>query len=468
MMNGWFYRSNSISLLNNTKEVDTLSDSLLRRQPSEVDDVVSSTRRDLDKFLADSMLQLSAEERESALDDLHGIRNGGNDKVEEDPASMNRLLEELDRNLKSMKRGGNLYEQAERNDPSYVSSRDFRIMFLRACDYDPEASVLRIFGFLEIQKSLFSQDKIGKKILLEDLDGEAIESIKSGAMQISALTDIAGRKVLFIFPRARRVQTSIQSDARARYYITMAMLESEQVQKMGFVAVYYSTGSNTETANHCRYYSGKLMHLPFRLAGFHACVSSWKTYCLGSMAIYRMPSSAVPKFRIHCGSDMECLYKLASFGIPRDALPLSADLCQLDNGPHLEWYLHRQLLERNRSTAVLDLGHPMIVPGPNDVLFGRFRSNGGNRALRKMVSYLLKEYNSTLKENKTRMALEVMREIGNSGGRFLKLNSAGEWEEVSHIEALEKTAKTFRNTRRYNKRESEDVFAVPDYGTKTL
>eukprot|EP00980_Cylindrotheca_fusiformis_P003013 scaffold697_cov69-Cylindrotheca_fusiformis.AAC.1 len=158
----------------------------------------------------------------------------------------------------------------------------------------------------------------------------------------------------------------MQSEARARYYILMALIESEEVQKKGIVGLYYSTGS-TENANYHHFYSGKLMGLPLRVSGFHTCVSDWKTYYLLSVIIQRLPSSILPKFRVHCGSDMECLNKLGSFGIPRDALPLSADGFQLDNQHHLEWYQQRQQLERNESLAIIDAVHQGIVPGPNDV-----------------------------------------------------------------------------------------------------
>eukprot|EP00980_Cylindrotheca_fusiformis_P025193 scaffold13259_cov54-Cylindrotheca_fusiformis.AAC.1 len=202
------------------------------------------------------------------------------------------------------------------------------------------------------------------------------------------------------------------------------------------------------------------MSLPLRVSGFHTCVSDWKTYYLLSVIIQRLPSSILPKFRVHCGSDMECLYKLGSFGIPRDALPLSADEFQLDCRHHLEWYQQRQQLERNESLAITDEVHQGIVPGPNDVLYGRARNNGGNRALRRMVSSLLDVYNCLPRNFKAKLAEKVVNEIGKSGGRFLKIDSAGEWEEASHVEAVEKVAKTFRNCRRY-KNETEDVISVP-------
>eukprot|EP00980_Cylindrotheca_fusiformis_P014695 scaffold4002_cov85-Cylindrotheca_fusiformis.AAC.1 len=407
------------------------------------DDVNFFTRSELDKVLADSMAQLTVEEREGALDDLHGIPNRS--EVAEDAVSINRLLEELDRNLNDIKKG-TFYEQAERNNPSYVTSRDFRLMFLRASDYDPEASVKRIMNFLEIQKSLFGEEMLGKKVKLDDLDDEAIASLKSGALQISASADRAGRKILFVFPRALRMG-SLQSELQARYYIMMALSDSEQVQKMGIVVVYY-TLEKSEAAKGSRFYSGNLMKLPLRWAGVHICIGNWKAYCIGSVAIYCLPHSVLPKFRIHHGSDMECLYKLGSFGIPRDAVPLSAGGFQLDNRHHLEWCRHRKELERSQSSSVLDAVHSVIVPGPNDVLFGQFRSNAGNCALRKLASSLLDEYNSLTKTLKTRMAQGVIKEFGSLGGRFLKQNSSGEWEEASQVEALRKVAKTFRNCRR--------------------
>eukprot|EP00980_Cylindrotheca_fusiformis_P014696 scaffold4002_cov85-Cylindrotheca_fusiformis.AAC.2 len=425
----------------NCNDAQEISHPSLKHRPS--DDVNLSTRNELDKVLADSMARLTMEEREHALDDLHGIPNRS--EVAEDAVSMNRLLEELDRNLNDIKKG-TFYEQAERNNPSYVASRDFRLMFLRASDYDPEASVKRIMDFLEIQKSLFGEEMLGKKVKLDDLDDEAIDSLKSGAIQFSASTDRAGRKILFVFPRALRMR-NIQSDFQARYYVLMSALESEQVQKMGIVVVFY-TLKQSEAAKGSRFYSGNLMKLPLRWAGVHICIGDWKAYYIGSVAIYCLPHSVLSKFRIHHGSDMECLYKLGSFGIPRDAVPLSAGGFQLENRHHLEWYRHRKELERSQSSSVLDAVHRVVVPGPNDVLFGQFRSNAGNRALRKLASSLLDEYNSLTKTLKTRMAQGVIKEIGILGGRFLKQNSSGEWEEASQVEALRKVAKTFRNCRR--------------------
>eukprot|EP00980_Cylindrotheca_fusiformis_P014698 scaffold4002_cov85-Cylindrotheca_fusiformis.AAC.4 len=380
------------------------------------------------------------------MDDLHGVRRNEN---AEDEASTNRLLEELDRNLNAIKKG-TLYEQAERDYQSYVSSRLFRLLFLRTCDYDPIASVQRILTFLEIQEYLFGEEKIGKRILLEDLEEEAIVSLKTGAMQISHSTDNAGRKLLFVYPPAPRVE-NIRSEAQARYYILMALMESEEVQKIGFVTVYFAA-KPTDFSEYRRYSSGKLMYLPLRFAGCHGCVSNWKTYVLEAVSIFAFPASARPKFKIHhCGSDLECLYKLGSFGIPPEALPIFVDRFELDNRHLLEWYQNRKELDRFQSMTVpssVSAQHQSIVPRPNDVLFGRFRSNTGNRTLRNIVSSLLDEYSVLPKKYKTLMAEEVRKAIGDLGGRFLKLNSAGEWEEVSQAEAVHKTAKTFRNCRR--------------------
>eukprot|EP00980_Cylindrotheca_fusiformis_P008420 scaffold1782_cov77-Cylindrotheca_fusiformis.AAC.2 len=77
-----------------------------------------------------------------------------------------------------------------------------------------------------------------------------------------------------------------------------------------------------------------------------------------------------------------------------------------------------------------------------------------------MVSSLLGVYNCLPRNFKAKLAEQVVNEIGKLGGRFLKIDSAGEWEEVSHVEAVEKVAKTFRNCRRY-KNETEDVISVP-------
>eukprot|EP00980_Cylindrotheca_fusiformis_P031703 scaffold26816_cov166-Cylindrotheca_fusiformis.AAC.1 len=87
-------------------------------------------------------------------------------------------------------------------------------------------------------------------------------------------------------------------------------------------------------------------------------------------------------------------------------------------------------------------------PNPNDVLFGRKRSNDGNKRVRQLVGDLSNEYDIASKARKTQIADSVVQEIQRQGGRFLKQNDDDKWEEVPNDFARSKISKHFRNNRR--------------------
>lgn len=95
----------------------------------------SKEKEDLDKYLAESMNKLSFKDREAALEEVHGIAKTD----PEDPMTLACKFAQLDAHIASMKHR-TFYEKTESMDPSYVSCRDFRLMFLRCNRYDPKAA----------------------------------------------------------------------------------------------------------------------------------------------------------------------------------------------------------------------------------------------------------------------------------------------------------------------------------------
>jgi hypothetical protein len=391
--------------------------------------------------------------RESVLEELHGIKNNDNP---EDPASVDLWLRILDMNLNDIKRG-TVYEVAEAMNRSRVMSRGFRMMFLRANRYDPEAAATHIIQFLELKRSLFGQDKLVKKITLDDLEEEDVKNIEGGGLQISPFMDRSGRKIVILFPKLRR-KTLTESEVRARFYIIISLLESEETQIHGIVVIYYDA-AQMQTNHRASPQPGLLWNMPVNVAGIHFCFSYLTSYILVSLLVYRLPVKLRPKVRVHYGSPMECLYKLESFGIPREALQMSAT-----NEPtidsHTIWYKHRQQLESQGSATAESPSISIISPGPQDILFGRLKNNGGNILMRELILKMVDEHKASNKIRKTEITELVIDEIHKTGGRFLKQNEeTGQWEEVSITEANRKIAHTFRNIRRPS-RAKKSCFSV--------
>ncbi|CAJ1954890.1 unnamed protein product [Cylindrotheca closterium] len=407
-----------------------------------------TTSQELDSFLASSMAQLDVQQRETVLEELHGIRNSEN--PESNPASVDLWLQLLNTHLQSIKRG-TVYETAEAIDRTYVTSRKFRMMFLRANRYDSQAAAAQMIKYLELKRSLFGQERLTRKITLADLDQDDKACLESGVTQISTKRDRSGRAIILVFPSLGREETTTEALTRARFYVVMSLLESEEYQMNGVVLVYF--GAVTSQRNQHASNSGLLWDLPIFLAGIHCCFSELSTFLFISVAVLRLPSTRRPRMRIHYGSATDCLYKLASFGIPKEAI--LNDSNEPDLMDHLQWYRHRQELEL---TYVSDSDTDMqslasthtIIPRPGDVLFGPgSRKNEGNILMRNLVLTVLTEYNESTKRDKMQLTKTIIDEITKKGGRFLKQNEdTKEWEEANHTEASRKIAHTFRNIRR--------------------
>jgi len=155
------------------------------------------------------------------------------------------------------------------------------------------------------------------------------------------------------------------------------------------------------------------------------------------------------------GTHTECQYSLLAFGVPVYALPVTYE-GELKTAAHLKWLNRRQTKEAKVRVAVdeMDGGRSspfdcVGLPGLQDVLLGRGKTvqdHVGNIRMRGIVSSYLTEYKKAAKLDKALVALKVVTEINEVGGRFLKRNSDGWWEEVSNEAAREKVSMTFRTS----------------------
>jgi hypothetical protein len=145
------------------------------------------------------------------------------------------------------------------------------------------------------------------------------------------------------------------------------------------------------------------------------------------------------------GNHKEVQQKLATFGILPQSLPLSADgELKLEN--HQEWLQMRRVVEGELGETKSSI----ITPSRYDILFGRgrpIRENPGNLGLLFLVEQKRSVYEATDKQEKTRIALEIVRMLKAKPSRFLKKNASGIWKEVDEDMAREKVSHAFRTMR---------------------
>ena len=155
--------------------------------------------KEMDMMIAKEMYQMSLKEREKALDDVHGIVK----RQDEDPNFVNKCLLQMESALNRLK-PGTVYKEAEQMSESYVRNPHKRVMFLRAEDYDAVKAAERMILFFEKKKTLFGAEKLVKKITLEDLNEDDLESLRTGEGQISPFTDAAGRPIVTFTQKLRK------------------------------------------------------------------------------------------------------------------------------------------------------------------------------------------------------------------------------------------------------------------------
>ncbi len=178
---------------------------------------------------------------------------------------------------------------------------------------------------------------------------------------------------------------------------------------------------------------------------------------------------------------MECQYALATYGIPRNALPVNTS-GELSIDFHLAWLQKRRENEESQpipfkpiSPSPLFSGSrstpsPVSIASPHspsleclrqvkdlrvsDILFGRGKTvveHPGNAWFRDFIDKTMKQYESCTRMEKASIAEMIVNMVKDSGGRFLRAEDEGEkWEEVDDHTARKKVAHTFRNRRKFH------------------
>jgi hypothetical protein len=164
-------------------------------------------------MLAEEMNQLSVEEREQVLEDIHGIARA----VDEPLDFVENSLMLLEQEVSKTSRNKIAFDLAKFQSKEYVSSEKLRLMFLRAESFDAYNAASRMIRFFDEKHKLFGPDKLTNDIVLADLDPDDIGALEKGIYQVLPEKDCAGRKVMCFFPKlkvARTIQNLVRDDVR--------------------------------------------------------------------------------------------------------------------------------------------------------------------------------------------------------------------------------------------------------------
>ena len=176
--------------------------------------------QEADALLAKELMQLSVNERNKAIEEVHGVDDPISD---EDPEvvqqGLSQMNVEIDKQLQAY--GGNdkavTYHEALAQNPSYVQDRGFRLMFLRAEGLDePSRAADRLLNFFSIKEKLFGKEMLTKDITLEDLGEDARTNMRLGYVTLLPSKDRSGRRIVVAMPNLLNTFKEIKSAVRVQ------------------------------------------------------------------------------------------------------------------------------------------------------------------------------------------------------------------------------------------------------------
>lgn len=395
---------------------------------------------DTEALFAAELARLSMQERDEMLQDIHGV----SDVQKEDPAFVQRCFDDLDEAMALIPVMDKLaYLQAKDLDESYTCNEDFLLMFLRANSFNIKSSASRIVSFFETKLTLFGPERLAKDITYDDLDEDDMQCLESGYAQILSGRDRAGRAIFCLLPMIRRYRT-LRNRLRAAYLVVMHALRDIETQRNGMVGLAYNVGAGYTQDREAVWRMAKLVgDLPTKFKGVHYCYDNENVKMLFALAMFVWERQTRIRCRIHCGSDMECVYNLMTFGIPAEVLPITPS-------GDFKLEMHQEYCRRLRKFAeVRDNVKRVIIPGIHDVLLGRgkpLQKHAGNLRYHHIIESYHSVYEKAQKLEKTNLSKLIVQKMKDGGGRFLKQDDVG-WIEIDDEAARYKVSHTFRNHR---------------------
>ena len=133
-----------------------------------------------------------------------------------------------------------------------------------------------------------------------------------------------------------------------------------------------------------------------------------------------MPANIRKFFRGHFGNEVELLYKLSSFGVPVDLLPVSSTR-KVKTANQFAWVsVQRAKLKMGDSKSDEEI---VECPRSSDVVFKKgpsYRNNPGNQLFRKLIEQYGDLHQKGDKEEKYQITLRIVEAIEEINGRFLE------------------------------------------------
>lgn len=402
-----------------------------------------SRAKEVDDLLSKELYQLSFADRNAINEEIHGVRCLA---PNETPELLHQSLSNLQRELDAMPyKPAYDKAQAYARDPStaktsFVNTTEFRLKFLRCELFDAATAAVRLIKYLDLIVEMYGLFALQRKIQLTDFSKHELQILRAGYFQMLPFRDRSGRRVMCIVGNMG-IQYDPSIRLKAYFYFWMSAAEDVESQQKGVVFLVWP-GNNSHVKN-IPSQKDRALHMkcnaaaPIRITAVHFCFPNEPFFhLLRSIMAMTLGLTYRLRLKFHVGKSVELQYLLKSYGIPVDLTPIT------DSGniklTHLkQWLRLRKIVEVGLTPSGIKTNSLSIIecPKSNDVIFRPGTSmlcHPGNVVFRGLIE--AKQNRTTAKRaEKEEVALEIIREVQEIGGRFLMWDNGGWWSELHDV-----------------------------------
>jgi len=354
-------------------------------------------------------MKLSLDDRTAIQEEIHGVRCMA---VRETPELIQKGLQEFHAELDKMpKDEKRTYEEIcvramlyqDEKESCYALHEAFQLRFLRVELFDAAKAAKRFASYLEFVRDYWGTDIALKRLIrFSDFSKAEMKLFRKGYFQVLPFRDHGGRRVVTLLG-GFDPGTDFVMRTKALFYLTDVITRTDiESQQRGTVVITESYCWSSEDSGRDRrsksslkfphpqeslYYTKRLLEsMPNRMIAIHNCWPDRPAFRIISklLTIYGV-SGATQRLRLkfHIGDELEMRYRLKSYGIPVELLPIT-ETGSVKMINHNYWIKTRKHVEQGIDTNVT----VVECPGSNDVVFRQGTSsmeNPGNVKCRDLI-----------------------------------------------------------------------------------
>jgi len=433
------------------------------------------TEEEADHILSEGLLRLSFRERNNISEEIHGVRDAF-PEWKEHPEPMELSLLDMEMELESILLENNNYEHGLRLH-HIPTNRQLRLSFLRCELYDAKKAAQRLVTYVRVVRgncscmggidgctcgSFGNGENHGRIQSSKWFTPGEYSSLKKGVIQFMPYRDRSGRRVLVVFSACFRLD--IFTRVKIIIHLLSGASEDVESQKRGFVALVWPGMCNSVQPSNLGIFTSvvnrrRAMELqsafPLRFVCMHCGFTNSPLMKVVKVLIVSiLKNNNRPRFNLITGTKLELGYKIMSFGIHSEMIPLT-DNSTIRTRSHIQWLEARESIESySYGSFQSTTGDRVTVecPGINDVLFHRGKSckyHPGNATFKGMLEAKKNQHLIANQTEKKEIALDIMEEVEKKNGRFLYWERSGWWVEFR--DRTESRLKVATSMRDFNK-----------------